>query len=445
MTLPPHSPESEAALMGCLLLDPNCLDAVVQAGLQSDWLYDGKHRTLLEAIGSLMDQGKAVDVVTVGRWLVDSGRSHEIGLADLSTLMDSTPSATNWPHYLEPIKACFIRRSIIRACQDVLSDAASGQCSPDQLISSAESAIDRCRVGVVDTAGTSNRAVMARFLEELQARSVISQTKGGIAGIPTGFPTIDQATCGLMPGELCIIGARPGVGKTALGLNIATNAAIREGIPTLFLTAEMSTSQLMGRVIGSWARVDNRLIRSGQICIGHENEQARRRMLTFTRTHADAKMHWEDIRGRKDIDVVASIVRSYVRKHGVQLVMVDYLQLLTAKRGDNRAYEIGEVSEGLKNIAVRCNVALVAMAQINRDSDKGEKPRAPKLSDLKDSGSIEQAGEVIMFIHRDKEKDHSKATLYVAKMRDGGQISQPLYYDGAHFTFHEQSKIEEVQ
>jgi replicative DNA helicase len=151
MTLPPHSPESEAALMGCLLLDPNCLDAVVQAGLQSDWLYDGKHRTLLEAIGSLMDQGKAVDAVTVARWLVDSGRSHEIGLADLSTLMDSTPSATNWPHYLEPIKACFIRRSIIRACQDVLSDAASGQCSPDQLISSAESAIDRCRVGVVDT------------------------------------------------------------------------------------------------------------------------------------------------------------------------------------------------------------------------------------------------------------------------------------------------------
>ena len=198
MTLPPHSPESEAALMGCLLLDPNCLDAVVQAGLQSDWLYDGRHRTVLEAIGSLMDQGKAVDVVTVGRWLVDSGRSQEIGLADLSALIDSTPSASNWPHYLEPIKACFVRRSIIRACQDVLSDAASGQCSPDQLISSAESAIDRCRVGQVDTDGTSNRSVMTRFMNELQARSEISQTKNGIAGIPTGFHAIDQATCGLL-------------------------------------------------------------------------------------------------------------------------------------------------------------------------------------------------------------------------------------------------------
>jgi len=443
MSLPPHSIESEAALIGCILVNSDCLDSIAQAGFQEDWFYEPKHRTVIEAARSLLDAGKPVDPVTVANWLKNAGRSQELSISELSQMPDKTPSAANWPYYLETVRSLHVRRSLIRACLDIASQARETDSAPDALISSAESAIDRCRVGTVNTESSDNRSVMKRFMNAIQERHEISKTRNGIAGIPTGFPSIDQQTSGLIAGELCIIAARPGVGKTALGLNIATHAAIKERVPTLFLTAEMSDVQLMGRVVSSWAKISGKLIRSGLVA-SESHARERSKMIEFAKQHAGARVFWEDIRKRKDIDVVGSIVRSYVRKHQVQLVMVDYLQLLTAKRGDNRAYEVGEVVEGLKNIAVQCNVAMVAMAQLNRDGDKGDKPRSPKLSDLKDSGSIEQAGECIMFINRDKDKAPTKATLTIAKMRDGGQFVQPLYYDAEHFTFVEESKIEEA-
>jgi len=444
--LPPFSEEAEQGLVGCSLINPACADEMREAGFQVEWLYHLPHRTLFEAIRVVVESGSAVDMITVSQQLRDSNSLEAVGgLSYLSTCMDAVPSASNWPYYLAIVREKFIRRSILSACIDISTMARSDSVEPDHILAKAEAVIDGCRVAEPEMACSENKAVMRVFMEELQARAETALKNNGLTGIPTGFRSLDAKTCGLQSGELVIIAARPKVGKTAIGLNIATHAAYAEKVPTIFLTAEMSKSALMGRVVSTWARIDGHLIRSAQVANDERYGAERERMMTFSRTHMKCPMYWEDVRMRRDVDQIASIVRGYVRKHGVRLVVVDYAQLLNSSRGDSRAYELSDVMETLKNVAVRCKVAMVVLAQINRDSDKGTDPRMPKLSELKDSGGLEQAGECIMLLHRDPDKDPRKAVLKIAKMRDGAEGIQPLEYIAEHFKFVETSRIEAAE
>src|SRR3954468_14294708 len=419
---PPHSIEAEQSLLGALLLDNQAFDRVADLVAAEDF-YRDDHRRIWRHIAKLIEHNRPADVVTVSEAVEASeDKDRTGGPAYLGALAQNTPSALNIRRYAELVR----EKSVQRRLAQVATDIAEGALNPGgkdvgKLLDEAESRIFQiAETGARKDQGLLEiKPVLARVFERID-HLYHRDNPSDVTGVPTGYAKIDQMTSGLQGGDLVIIAARPSMGKTALALNIAEHVAVDNGLPVAIFSMEMSSTQLAMRMLGSIARVDQHKMRTGRLSDKEWSDLS----------DAMGKLHETPISIDEGGALTALEVRARARRLKRQysklgLIVIDYLQLMSATgQGENRATEISEISRSLKAMAKELDVPVVALSQLNRAVDQ-RPDRRPVMSDLRESGAIEQDADVILFIYRDevyfpdKEETKGRAEVIIGKQRNG--------------------------
>lgn len=422
LRVPPHSLESESSVLGGLLLDNAAWDRVSEIVAESDF-YRFEHRLIFTALASLINAGKPADVVTVYEQLQSLGKAAEMGgLAYLNALAQFVPSAGNIRRYAEIVRERAILRKLVTASDDIASSAFNPNGRPvSAILDEAEQKIfnigeegARTRQGF-----QSMDALVVQLLDRVQE---MSENPNDVTGVATGFYDLDRMTAGLQGGDLIVLAARPSMGKTALAINIAEHVALHEGLPVAVFSMEMGAAQLAVRIVGSIGRIDQ-----GHLRTGHLTEEEWTHLTDAVERLRSVSLHIDETAGLSVAELRAS-ARRLARQCGkLGLVVVDYLQLMSGSAGsdgENRATELGEISRGLKMLAKELHCPLIALSQLNRSVETRPDKR-PMMSDLRESGAIEQDADIIMFIYRDeyytKEacKEPGVAEILIAKQRNG--------------------------
>ena len=415
---PPHSVEAEQAVLGGLMLDGAAWDAVADIVTAGDF-YRRDHRLIFEAIAGVVEQRGGCDAVTVSEHLERGGQLEETGgLAYLGTIVRDTPGATNVRAYAEIVRERSILRQLVTAGGEIAAAALdSGGRNAGELVDMAER-----RVFEIAERGTRSRAGFVAVREILPQAvdrlDLLHQSPGQVRGVPTGFTKLDQMTTGLQAGDLVVIAGRPSMGKTTLAVNIAENAAVGHKIPAALFSMEMSAEQLTLRMISSLGRVNQSHLRTGQF-----SDEDWSRINGAIAQLSAAPLFIDETPALTPTEVRAR-ARRLKREHGLGLVVVDYLQLMSVPgTRENRATEISEISRSLKALAKELQVPVIALSQLNRAVEQRTEKR-PVMSDLRESGAIEQDSDVILMIYREEVYDPNTtrkgmADIIVAKQRNG--------------------------
>ena len=418
LRLPPHSLEAEQSLLGGLMLEPSAWDQIADVVGAHDF-YRADHRLIFVAIGELTERDQPADAVTVKEHLERQGRLDEVGgLGYLGQLVQETPSAANIRAYARIVRERAMLRQLIEIGRDIQSSAYETEGR------SVTELVDRAEQKVFDIADRGQRSgsgfkPMKEILPETIDRlDDLSRREGHITGMPTGFDELDELTAGLQRGDLIVVAGRPSMGKTTLAMNIAENAAIGNQKPTAIFSLEMSAEQLSFRMIGSVGRVNQSHLRSGRL-----TDEDWTRIDSTVSMMSTAPIFIDDAPALTPMEVRAR-ARRLKREHKLELIVVDYLQLMqVAGTTENRATEISAVSRSLKALARELNIPVIALSQLNRSVEQRNDKR-PVLSDLRESGAIEQDADVIVFIYREEVYDPDTprkgvADIIVGKQRNG--------------------------
>ena len=419
---PPHSIEAEQSVLGALLLDNTSLDLIAHILTDKDF-YRAEHAVIYQAIGRLIGDNRPADVLTVHEELKPTGLAENFGIIYLNQLASNTPSAANIRGYATIINDRSILRRLIQTADSIANSAfiADGK-NVRSLLDEAESRI--LQIGEEGSRKADYleiepllKAVVAR-IDELYNRD----NQNDITGVPTGFVDLDRMTSGLQPGDLVVLAARPSMGKTALAINIAEHVALNEGLPVAVFSMEMGASQLAIRIVGSIGRIDQQRLRTGKL-----NQEEWPRLTEAIEKLRNISLHIDETPSLTPMELRAN-ARRLARTCGkLGLIVVDYLQLMSgntsSNNGDNRATEIGEISRGLKMLAKELQCPVIALSQLNRSVETRTDKR-PMMSDLRESGAIEQDADVIMFIYRDDyynkdSKEPGVAEIIIGKHRNG--------------------------
>jgi replicative DNA helicase len=422
LRVPPHSIEAEQSVLGGLLLDNLAWDRAADLLSESDF-YRYEHRLIYSAIASLVGGNKPADVVTVHEHLQSLGNAADCGgLVYLNALAQSVPSAANMRRYAEIVRERAVLRKLIGASDDIATQAFNPQGKPvSQILDEAETRI--FQIGEEGARSRQGFIGMDKLVVELIDRVTELHENGAeeVTGVRTGFYDLDRYTAGLQKGDLIVLAARPSMGKTALALNIAEHVTVREELPVLVFSMEMGASQLAVRMVGSLGRIDQQHLRTGALKddewtrLTEAVDQLGKVSLFIDETPA---LNPAELRAR---------ARRMARQFGgtLGLIIVDYLQLMSGSSGsdENRATELGEISRGLKALAKELQCPVMALSQLNR-SVESRNDKRPLMSDLRESGAIEQDADVIMFIYRDDyynkdSKEPGIAELIIGKQRNG--------------------------
>jgi replicative DNA helicase len=434
----PVSLEAEQAVLGGLLLSPHAFDAVGSILIEEDFSRH-EHRIIFRAIARLVEANEPCDAVTLGEWFEAQGLVESVSSAYVLELVSTTPSAANVRTYAEIVREKSILRQIIDACAagaDMAfnpEDRGSGEVLAQvegKLFAIANARL-RGRQGFIALSGAMKGA-----LEQLEERyNARSEDPNAVLGLPTGYTQLDEITTGLQPSDLIIVAARPSMGKTALALNMAEFAALRTGKTVAIFSMEMSASQLAFRLISSAGRINQQRLRTGLL----DDEEWGRLSLAMT-TLAKARIYIDDTPALEPNDL-RTRARRLSREHGgLGLIVIDYLQLMQApNRSENRTAEISEISRSLKALAKELNVPVIELSQLNRGLEQRSDKR-PVMSDLRDSGAIEQDADVIVFIYRDEyyhkdSPDAGTAEIIIAKQRNGPTDTARLAFQGQYTRF----------
>ncbi|MCS6943996.1 MAG: replicative DNA helicase [Sutterellaceae bacterium] len=434
---PPHSIEAEQAVLGGLLLDNTAWDRVADLITAGDF-YRHDHRLIYQAIGRLREADKPADVVTVFESLQSAGRADDVGgLAYLTALATNTPSAANIRRYAEIVRDRAILRRLVTIGDEIATAALNPQGRDTRaILDEAESKIfqiaeagARGRQGFVDMDRLLTQVV--ERIQELFERAHPSD----VTGVPTGFVDLDSKTAGLQPGDLIVIAGRPSMGKTAFALNIGEHVAIDNGLPVAVFSMEMSASQLALRLLSSVGRIDQQRLRTGRL----QEDDWPKLTAAMQKLH-EAQLYIDETPALNAMDLRARARRLHRTCGKLGLIIVDYLQLMSAVSvGENRATEISEISRSLKALAKELNVPVVALSQLNRTVEQRADKR-PVMSDLRESGAIEQDADLILFIYRDEvynpdTPDKGIAEIIIGKQRNGpiGRVS--LRFGGEYTRF----------
>jgi replicative DNA helicase len=412
--LPPHNLEAEQSVLGSLLIDRDAIIKVASL-IKPDDFFHGANGTIYSAILDLYNRREPTDFLTLSDELARKERLDQVGgIAYLSSLLNAVPTAVHVEYYGKIVeRTSTLRRLIDAGAQIVGIGYRDG-------IDTAE-ALDLAQRAVLDiTQGRANRDFqsIAEVLEQFFDRiDYLQQHRGESVGVPTGFTDLDQLTGGLQKSDLIIIGARPSVGKTAFALGLAYGAAVTHGRTVGLFALEMSAEQLVQRLLSTETGVDAHRLRLGQI----DDNEWDRVSRAFGRL-AEAKVFIDDSAALNVMEVRTK-ARRLQAEHGLDLLVIDYLQLLSARRSENRVQEISEISRGLKGLARELNIPVVALSQLSRGIETRADHR-PMLSDLRESGSIEQDADIVMFLYRDEVYDPNSerkgiAEIIVAKHRNG--------------------------
>jgi replicative DNA helicase len=437
--LPPHSVEAEQSVLGGLLLEASALDKITDLVTPDDF-YRQEHRLIYRQIVRLSEMAKPVDVITVAEALEIAGELDKVGgLPYLGGLAQNVPSAANIRRYGEIVR----ERSIMRKLAEVGTDIASSAYNPTgrdaaQLLDEAES-----KVFEIAEAGSKGKqgfismppllSQVVERIETLYARDNPSD----ITGTATGFTDLDRMTSGLQAGDLIIVAGRPSMGKTALAINIAENVAMDSKLPVAIFSMEMGATQLAMRMLGSVGKLNQHDLRTGRL---QDDDWGRL-------THAlgrlnDAPIHIDESAALSSLDLRARSRRLHRQNNGLGLIVIDYLQLMSSNAGkasENRATEISEISRSLKALAKELHVPVIALSQLNRSLEQRPNKR-PVMSDLRESGAIEQDADLILFIYRDEvynsdSPDKGKAEIIIGKQRNGPIGKVELAFRGEYTRF----------
>ena len=422
LRIPPHSIEAESSVLGGLLLDNGAWDRV--ADLLTDGnFYRYEHRLIYAAIGELVNASKPADVITVFEQLQNLGKADEVGgLSYLNALAQYVPSASNIRRYAEIVRERAILRKLVSASDEIATSAFNPQGKAvDKILDEAEQKI--FHIGEEGSRNKQGFQGMDKLVVELLDRvQEMAENPNDITGVPTGFYDLDRMTSGLQAGDLVILAARPSMGKTALAINIAEHVALHEGLPVAVFSMEMGASQLAVRVVGSIGRIDQSHLRTGKLT----DEEWSRLSETIEKLR-DVSLHIDESAGLTVSELRAN-ARRLARQCGkLGLIVVDYLQLMsvsTSMNDENRATAVGEISRGLKMLAKELQCPVIALSQLSRGVESRTDKR-PMMSDLRESGAIEQDADIIMFIYRDeyytKEacKEPGIAEVIISKQRNG--------------------------
>jgi replicative DNA helicase len=418
LRLPPHSVEAERSLLGGLMLDQRAWDQIADVVTVDD-LYRADHRLIFSAVAALIERNQPPDAVTVSEHLQRLGQLEGAGGLDyLARLVEDTPSAANIRAYGRIVRENSMLRRLIEIGGDIASSANSAEGK------SASEIVDRAEQLVFEIADRGQRRgqgfvplkhILPKTIDRLD---FLSHSDSEITGISTGFTDMDRMTAGLQRGDLIIIAGRPSMGKTTLAINIAENAALGAKVPAAIFSMEMSAEQLSFRMLSSIGRISQGRLRTGKLL-----DEDWPRVDSAVSMMSDAPIYIDDGGALTPTDVRAR-ARRLKREHGLGLIIVDYLQLMTVSgTTENRATEISEISRSLKALAKELDVPVIALSQLNRSVEQRQDKR-PVMSDLRESGAIEQDADLIVFIYREEvyEKDTPRkgiADIIIAKQRNG--------------------------
>ena len=427
---PPHAPEVEESVIGAMMVESECVYMAVET-LSENSFFDPKLRLIFRAIGKLFKTRTAVDLTTVAERLREDGVLEEVGgPAKLASLTASVGSAANVEYYIKILQQKTIQRDLIEAGYGILKKAFDETYDVDKLINESQTEVYNAVQGNMRSAYVELGDALNRALDRIQR----SQESTGLTGVPSGFPTLDAITMGWQQGNLIVIGARPGHGKTAIALNMARAAAIDNGIPTAFFTLEMTDVELADRLIGTeTGLVSNK--RKGRVKMKDEDWAHLEAALVRA---AKAPLYIDETPGLTISEFTSKIKRMKAERD-IRIAFVDYLQLMHASGHESqyRAQEIGEISRQLKETAKELKIPVIALAQLNRNlmGRQGSVNGRPVLSDLRDSGSIEQDADMVLFIHRPallglSEGPVDIAELVIAKNRSGEMGVINLNFNG---------------
>ncbi len=443
INIPPNSIESEQSVLGGLLLHNEAWDQVADA-INKDDFYTASHRLIFEAIKLLLEHAEPADILTVKERLKKTGDEEAVGgFAYLAQIAENTPSVTNIQTYAKHVRELSVYRRLIQASHTI-SDKAY---NPKDI--ELQELIDLSEREIFDIAEHINRGKQDVINVKDMTKDVANlahewaESKGGLTGLETGFTELDKKTSGLQKGDLIIIAGRPSMGKTALAMNIVGNVAIQQSKPVLVFSLEMPTEALILRMISSFGHIDSKKIRAGEMTETDWN--------SFS--HAISAMDKNDILIDETPSITPTEIRAKSRRIKRQypelaLIMVDYLQLMTVHgKSENRVQEISEISRSLKALAKEIGVPVIALSQLNRGVESRPKPnkgRMPQMSDLRESGSIEQDADIIAFVYRDEQyhdenysnpEEVGKADLQIAKHRNGETGGIKLAWIGQYTRF----------
>ena len=434
LRVPPHSIEAEQAVLGGLMIAPEAWERVADRIAEHDF-YRRDHRLIFRAINELTSKDMPCDAVTLGEWFEAQGLDDDVGgMAYVIELANSTPSAANIVAYADIVREKSVLRQLIDTGTEIAGDAFQPEGrSSQELLETAEQKVFRiAEAGARGRKGfVSMRSAVKDAFQILHHRF---ENKGQITGLPTGFTDLDDMTTGLQPSDLVILAARPSMGKTALALNMAENAAMRTKKAVAVFSMEMSASQLAFRLISSLGRINQQHLRTGDLA-----EEEWPRVTSAITMLSEAKIFIDDTPALSPGELRAR-ARRLKREHDLGLIVIDYLQLMQVPGNkENRATEISEISRGLKALAKELDVPVVALSQLNRSLEQ-RTDKKPVMSDLRESGAIEQDADLIMFIYRDEyynadSPEKGVAEIIIGKQRNGPTGSVKLAFLGQFTKF----------
>src|SRR5262245_45825003 len=398
--LPPHSPEAEQGVLGCVLLSPNdCMGQCIEKFKGGEEVfYDLRHQTIFSSLAEMYDRREAIDVITLQQSLKNKQMLEEVGgIAYLSSLPDAVPSAANLTYYLDIVQEKYLLRKMIHTCTDVVARVYDYEGEIDALMDEVERDILRISESRVQTSANTIKELVKKAINTIED---FHQRQGLLTGVGTGFTDLDKMTSGFHAGEMIVIAARPSMGKTSLAMNMAEHVAIDLRLPVGVFSLEMTSESLVLRMLCSRSRVNLRNVRDGFLA-----ERDFPKLTGAAGKMANAPIFIDDSSGLSILQLRAKARRMY-QQHGIKLFVVDYLQLLhsTARRAENRQQEIADISNGIKYLAKELEVPVIVLSQLNRELER-DKNRKPRMSDLRESGSIEQDADLVGLLYKPSSDD----------------------------------------
>lgn len=432
----PHSVPAEQSVLGAVLIDPSCISMLIEK-LRTEMFFVRQNRAIYTEMLSLLNASIPIDIVVLADRLSNDPAFPSDGGAKvyLAEIAATVPTLSNLPFYIEIVREKYIKRQLMQQAQSVLEQV-NDDLESDIMLESAEQKLYEIRSGQESSEVQTLRSAIVSVMGYLHLLEGPDKEK--YLGVPTGFNYLDKTLTGLGKGDLVILASRPGMGKTSFALNIATNVAKRN-IPIIFFSLEMSNEQIAGRIISAEALVDSRQFRTGIENAGDWSEIA----------YASDKLGDLPIYLDDTSTIAITEMRSKIRnlnqaaikggKNKIGLVVIDYLQLMsTGKKSENRVQEVSEITRNLKIMAKELEIPILVLSQLSRGAEKNRSDHRPMLSDLRDSGSIEQDADVVMFLYREAyyddspEVDETTAECIVAKNRHGETTTVKMAWDGAH-------------
>jgi replicative DNA helicase len=449
--LPPHSIEAEQGVLGCVMLSPNdCLGTCLEKFKKGvEVFYDLRHQVIFDTLVEMYDTKKPIDIITLQENLKLKNQLEAIGgIPYLSALPDAVPSAANLDYYIEIVREKHVLRKMIQTCTGVVSRVYEHEGKVDGLIDEVERDILKISEDRIETTSMKMKDLVHRAINTIED---YHQRQGMITGVGTGFLDFDKMTSGLHGGEMIVIAARPSMGKTSLVMNIVEHVVLEEKQPVGVFSLEMTAESLVLRMLCSRARVNMRNIRDGFLA-----ERDFPKLTGAAGKMANAPLYIDDSAGLSILQLRAKARRMY-QQYGVKLIVIDYLQLLNASssRVENRQQEVAMISNGVKALAKELNVPVIVLSQLNRELEK-DKSRKPRLSDLRESGAIEQDADLIALLYKPnegKEGDDDDApqdqeaipvNLLIAKQRNGPTGDVHLTFFKGYTRFESAAKVSDV-